>query len=73
MHTPWGDLTIADAHVHFFSDRFFRSLANQMGDSSKDVPALLGWEAPDADPAVLASRWIAELDRNEVTHAALIG
>jgi predicted TIM-barrel fold metal-dependent hydrolase len=72
MHTPWGDLKIADAHVHFFSHRFFRSLAAQTGDPSTDIPAVLGWEAPDADPAALATRWVAELDRNDVAHAALL-
>ena len=72
MHTPWGDLRIADAHVHFFSAKFFSTLAMQTGDASADVPAALGWEPPDADPAVFARRWVAELDRNGVERASLI-
>jgi predicted TIM-barrel fold metal-dependent hydrolase len=72
MNTPWGDLPVADAHVHFFSDRFFRALAKQTGDASADVPAILGWERPDPDPAILASRWVSELDRNGVQRASLI-
>jgi uncharacterized protein len=31
MNTPWGDLAVADAHVHFFSRRFFESLAGPAG------------------------------------------
>jgi uncharacterized protein len=72
MHTPWGDLPVCDAHVHFFSDRFFRSLAAQTGDEGADVPATLGWERPDVDPARFAARWIADLDRNDVARAAII-
>jgi uncharacterized protein len=72
MHTPWGDLPVNDAHVHFFSNRFFRVLAAQMGDAGADVPAILGWETPDPDPAALAGRWITELDRSEVERASLI-
>jgi predicted TIM-barrel fold metal-dependent hydrolase len=72
MHTPWGDLRVADAHVHFFSAKFFRTLAMQTGDASADVPAALGWEPPDPDPAVFAGRWVAELDRNGIERASLI-
>jgi uncharacterized protein len=72
MHTPWGDLPVCDAHVHFFSDEFFGSLARQMGDPAANVPAILGWDPPDPDPARFAARWIAELDRNEIERAAII-
>jgi predicted TIM-barrel fold metal-dependent hydrolase len=54
---------IADAHVHFFSHRFFAALPG----SEK-----LGWELPGTDPAELAGRWVDELDRNHVGRAALI-
>src|SRR6185437_6611987 len=27
--TPWGDLPVNDAHVHFFSREFYRGLARQ--------------------------------------------
>ena len=72
MHTPWGDLPVCDAHVHFFSSFFFRALASQMGDPEADVPSKLGWEHPNGDPAALAARWVAELDRNSVARACLI-
>ena len=72
MHTPWGDLPVCDAHVHFFSSFFFRALASQIGDPAADVPARLGWDAPESDPAVLAARWVSELDRNYVARACLI-
>jgi predicted TIM-barrel fold metal-dependent hydrolase len=72
MHTPWGDLPVCDAHVHFFSSFFFRSLASQIGDPEADVPASLGWETPDPDPAALAARWASELDRHSVARASLI-
>jgi predicted TIM-barrel fold metal-dependent hydrolase len=56
---------INDAHVHFFSTPFFASLG---GDAAV---AKLGWEPPEAAEA-LADRWIAELDRHQVSRAALI-
>ncbi len=71
MQTPWGDLPVSDAHVHFFSHRFFQSLAGQ----SQDVPALqakLGWLIPPVDPASLAETWATELNRHGVSKAAII-
>jgi uncharacterized protein len=71
MKTPWGDLPVSDAHVHFFSHRFFQSLAG----ASRDVPALqerLGWHLPPVDPAGLAETWATELNRHGVTRAAII-
>lgn len=68
--TPWGELEIADAHVHFFSPAFYRSLAEQKG--VPDVGALLGWDIPPA-PETLADRWIGEMDRNSVERAVVIG
>jgi predicted TIM-barrel fold metal-dependent hydrolase len=67
--TPWGEIAIADAHVHFFSPAFFRTLAEQKG--TPDVSALLGWDAPQSSED-LADRWVAELDRNRITRAMLI-
>jgi uncharacterized protein len=72
MHTPWGEIPVCDAHVHFFSDFFFRTLAAQTGDPAANVPAQLGWERPDADARVLAGTWVAELDHNSVDRACLI-
>jgi predicted TIM-barrel fold metal-dependent hydrolase len=71
MRTPWGDLAVADAHVHFFSHKFFQSLAGQ----ARDLPALqetLGWQLPPADPARLAENWVTELNRHGVSRAAII-
>ena len=56
---------INDAHCHFFSTPFFASLG---GDRAL---ATLGWEAP-GPPETLADRWVAELDREGVSRAALI-
>src|SRR5712691_8932584 len=58
-------MNINDAHCHFFSTPFFAGLG---GDAAL---AKLGWDAPG--PAeVLADRWVAELDRHQVSRAALI-
>ena len=56
---------INDAHCHFFSTPFFASLG---GDAAL---ARLGWDAPGTAEA-LADRWVAELDRHQVSRAALI-
>src|SRR5215831_574916 len=72
MQTPWGDLPVSDAHVHFFSHRFFQSVASR----PQDVPALqakLGWHLPPVDPAVLAETWANELNRHGVERASIIG
>ena len=58
-------MTINDAHCHFFSTPFFAALG---GDAAL---AKLGWEAP-GQPAALADRWVAELDRHGVARASLI-
>jgi uncharacterized protein len=72
MNTPWGDLAVADAHVHFFSRRFFGSLASQAAKSPDDLAGVLGWQLPPEDPAALGLAWAAELDRHGVAQAALI-
>ena len=56
---------INDAHCHFFSTPFFAPLG---GDAAL---AKLGWDAPGTADA-LADRWVAELDRHQVSRAALI-
>jgi predicted TIM-barrel fold metal-dependent hydrolase len=56
---------INDAHCHFFSTPFFAPLG---GDAAI---AKLGWDAPGTAEA-LADRWVAELDRHQVSRAALI-
>jgi predicted TIM-barrel fold metal-dependent hydrolase len=73
MNTRWGELAVSDAHVHFFSYRFFSELAHQKGGmSAHDVVRSAGWEAPAEDPAVFAERWDAELARQGVDSAAII-
>ncbi|HYP12505.1 MAG TPA: amidohydrolase family protein [Bryobacteraceae bacterium] len=72
MQTPWGELAVRDAHVHFFSHSFYTTLARQKGVSTADAVAGLGWELPDPDPVRLAAGWAAELDRHGVDRAALI-
>ncbi|HEV3139335.1 MAG TPA: amidohydrolase family protein [Vicinamibacterales bacterium] len=56
---------INDAHCHFFSAAFFAALG---GDAAL---MKLGWDAPGSADA-LADRWVAELDRHNVSRAALI-
>jgi len=69
MTPPLEPLQIADAHVHFFSPAFFRSLADQK--KVPEVGSLLGWDIPDS-PESLADRWVEEMDRHSVGHAMLI-
>jgi predicted TIM-barrel fold metal-dependent hydrolase len=73
MNTPWGDIAVSDAHVHFFSHKFFASLAQPgTGATAERVIGLLGWDAPGENPEVLAAKWEQELDRRGVSKAALI-
>lgn len=62
-------LAISDAHVHFFSPAFFRSLAAQK--KVPEVGTLLGWDVPESAEA-LADRWVAEMDRSGVAQAMLV-
>ena len=67
---------ICDAHCHFFSSNFFRTLGRDLvpppaGDAAIALPERLGWDAP-GDDAVLADRWIGELDKHQVSRAMLI-
>jgi uncharacterized protein len=71
--SPWGPLVVADAHVHFFSHKFFEILATQKADLTLDeIHSKLDWTFPPQDPAQLASNWARELDRHGVHRAALI-
>ncbi|MGH9142309.1 MAG: amidohydrolase family protein [Vicinamibacterales bacterium] len=56
---------INDAHCHFFSTPFFATLGGE------SALAKLGWDAPGSAEE-LADRWVAELDRHQVSRAALI-
>ncbi len=72
MQTPWGECEVADAHVHFFSRRFFGALGQHLQMPAAEVAAKLKWDAPPDDPTELAMRWVSELDRHGVSRAALI-
>ena len=69
MQTPWGPLRVSDAHVHFFSHRFFSALTEQKAEALAPV---LGWQIPAPEPELLAEAWAHELDRHGVESAALI-
>jgi uncharacterized protein len=69
MTTPWGEIEVSDAHVHFFSPPFFQSLAEQKG--SDDIGFILGWEVPESSE-YLADRWVVELNHNHVQSAVLV-
>lgn len=64
-----------DAHCHFFSSQFFRTLGRKLtdlkGDAATELPLRLGWVAPGSDDD-LADQWIAALDQHGVTRVVLI-
>lgn len=71
-------MTVADAHVHFFSPGFYRALAASRSsppapgqDGAVVIPDQLGWTGPGSDEA-LADTWMDELDRHGVARAMLI-
>lgn len=71
--TPWGELPVADAHVHFFSHRFYSILASQKKLASvADLAKFLDWRFPEEDSLGLAKTWVAALDEAGVLKAALI-
>ena len=72
MLTPWGDFAVADAHVHFFSRKFFSALGSQADKTAQQVAEATDWVLPAEDPAELARSWAAELDSHGVARAARI-
>jgi uncharacterized protein len=70
-----GELMINDVHCHFFSPRFFETLARQKGweqpTAGQDAVRALGWDDPVSAEA-LADRWVETLSANGVTRAMLI-
>jgi uncharacterized protein len=71
--SPWGPLEVHDAHVHFFSHRFFSALiAQKPGLTWEAAEKQLGWSLPQPQPEGLAEAWVRELDRHGVASAALI-
>jgi uncharacterized protein len=76
--TQFGDLEVFDAHTHFFSHKFFETLAGQspqFGQESNAIERagdLTGWTMPPRSPAELAANWAAEFDRHGVSGALMI-
>ncbi len=71
--SPWGPIAVADAHVHFFSYRFFETLASQKaGLTMAEIASRLGAGLPPEQPEALAAGWVREMDRHGVAKAALI-
>jgi len=70
-------VSIVDFHMHFFARPFFDALAEQSpleGSGEEKLAALserTGIELPPADTAEHLSRWLGELDRHGVEHAAV--
>jgi predicted TIM-barrel fold metal-dependent hydrolase len=64
-----------DVHCHFFSPRFFETLARQKGweqpTAGQEAVRVLGWDDPVSADA-LADRWVQELSAHGVTRAMLI-
>src|SRR5947207_13628915 len=72
MQTACGDFAGTDAHVHFFSRRFFAAMGSQCGKTPEQVAETLGWSLPPEDPVELARAWATELDTHGVARAVLI-
>jgi predicted TIM-barrel fold metal-dependent hydrolase len=72
MQTPWGECEVADAHVHFFSRRFFAALGEHMRLSPAEVATKVNWELSPDNPTELARQWAGEFDSHGVSRAALI-
>jgi len=71
--SPWGPLEVRDAHVHFFSYRFFSAIvAQKPGLTLEAAGKQLGWDIPPPEPERLAGDWARELDRHGVAGAALM-
>src|SRR5688500_12782749 len=68
--------SIFDAHCHFFSSGFFRTLGRDLrepapADAAVTLLDRLGWEPP-GDGITLSARWAGALDRPGVSGAMLI-
>ncbi len=71
METPWGALSVADAHVHLFSRAFFGHLGS--GLAPDEIGRQLGWEIPGKDATELAGRWVQEMEKHGLNRLVLIG
>lgn len=78
MQTPFGEMPVIDAHAHFFSYRFFATLAAELPEPPSEVelyPTLrkrIPWEFPEADPVDLGKQWVAEMNRHGISRMVLI-
>ncbi|MFQ5880900.1 MAG: amidohydrolase family protein [Candidatus Methylomirabilales bacterium] len=78
MQTRLGEFQVIDAHAHFFSHRFFATLAAELPEHPSEAelyPALrkrLPWDFPEADPVRLSERWVREMDRHGISRMVLI-
>lgn len=71
--SPWGPIRVFDAHVHFFSHRFFELLAAQKpGLTVAEIAAKTNWVMPPADAKMFAAEWARELDKHGVHGAAVM-
>lgn len=71
-NTPWGELPVGDAHVHFFSPDFYVTLARQKGlETAQALRPLIDFDIP-TDTLALSVQWVRALDVAGVSRAALI-
>ncbi|MFQ5802574.1 MAG: amidohydrolase family protein [Candidatus Methylomirabilales bacterium] len=78
MQTPFGEMLVIDAHAHFFSHRFFATLAAELPEAPSEgelYPTLrkrIPCEFPEADPVHLGKQWVAEMNRHGISRMVLI-
>jgi predicted TIM-barrel fold metal-dependent hydrolase len=74
-----GLFRIFDAHVHFYSNAFFRFLAKQKPNRAdintelRNIATKGHIEIPGEDPVQLAKRWIDTIDKWKIERLILIG
>ena len=76
MQTPWGDLAVTDAHVHFFSRRFFRSARRRRRRLPQSRPRWAGTSprrTPPNWPAPGPPSWTATASPRSVLIASMPG
>lgn len=78
MQTRLGQFQVIDAHAHFFSHRFFATLAGELpgrptGEAAyAELKKRLPFDLPEADPVRLGERWVQEMDRHGIARMVLI-
>lgn len=74
-----GLFKIFDAHIHFYSNAFFRFLVKQKPNRAdistelKNVAVKGHIEIPGEDPVQLAKRWVDAIDKWKIERALVIG